>query len=155
MLEYCEFLDQQIAGLSYEDLQVISYFTEHYHLIMNQQVIEGKDKFTDSLEHFSSWSYQKVMNSGIFIWILLLARKFLNLNRHILIKKDHETIYLNLVDKFFELIEALFVEIFQLTYVNVSLHIFEIFDLQEEALNDIWLAAKLWVNCLEDSIDNC
>ena len=54
MLEYCEFLDQQIAGLSYEDLQVISYFTEHYHLIMNQQVIEGKDKFTDSLEHFSS-----------------------------------------------------------------------------------------------------
>ena len=41
------------------------------------------------------------------------------------------------MDKFFELIEALFVEIFQLTYVNVSLHIFEIFDLQEEALNDI------------------
>ena len=155
MLEYCEFLDQQIAGLSYEDLQVISYFTEHYHLIMNQQVIEGKDKFAHSLEHFSSRSYQKVMNSGIFIWILLLARKFLNLNRHILIEKDHETIYLNLVDKFFELIKALFVEIFQLTYVNVSLHIFEIFDLQEEALNDIWLAAELWVYCLEDSIDNC
>ena len=85
------------------------------------------------------------MDRGILILKLLLARQFLHLNRLELKQKDHKAINLDLLHNLFQLEEALSVEFLELWDVDVRLHLFDVLDLKQEALDDVSFSAQLWV----------
>ena len=85
--------------------------------------------------------------------MFLLSRKLLGLHGHIFKQKHHESINLDLVDKFLQLKETFTMDFFQLANVNISLQFFEVLNLKKETLDDIRLSTKLRVHCFQNSID--
>ena len=53
-----------------------------------------------------------------------------------------------------QLIEALFMKFLQISDVNIRLHVLDVFNLKQEALHDVCLAAQLRVQGLKDALDD-
>ena len=53
-----------------------------------------------------------------------------------------------------QLIEALFMKFLEISDVNIRLHVLDVFNLKQEALHDVCLAAQLRVQRLQDALDD-